>query len=182
MKNSGWSGYNVHFYIVGTKVTSFLFFDNLWIKKSVNYLTPVGISIRSVVTIRSSVSVVTAIVSIPGISFGISGSVSGSISFPLLSTPVSVSVSVVSVVGSVSVVTAIVSIPGISLSNSGGISFPLLSPPVSVTVGSIVSIWSVSIVSTVSIPGISLSISGGCSVSLSLACYVGHPKDEKCKC
>merc|ERR1739848_940584 len=126
MKNCRWSGYNLHFYnIGGKKVTSFLFFIVviLWIKKSMNYLTPVGISVRSVITIRS-VSVVTAIVSIPGIGFGFgfSGSGRSSFSFPLLSTPVSVSVSVVSVVGSVSVVTTIVSIPGISLGISFGYS------------------------------------------------------------
>merc|ERR1739848_883637 len=116
MKNCRWSGYNLHFYnIGGKKVTSFLFFIVviLWIKKEHELSNPSRHTVRSVVTMRSSVSVVTAIVSIPGIGLGFSSSGRFSFSFPLLSTPVSVSVSVVSVVGSVSVVTAIVSIPGI---------------------------------------------------------------------
>merc|ERR1739848_772856 len=181
MKNCRWSGYNLHFYnIGGKKVTSISFFYcySLDKKKSMNYLTPVGISVRSVVTIRSSVPVVTAIVSIPwiGFGFGFGGSGRSSFSFPLLSTPVSVSVSVVSVVGSVSVVTAIVSIPGIGFGISFGysgrfsFSFPLLSAPVSVSVCAISVVGSVSVVTTiVSIPGISLGISFGYSVSFSLA-------------
>merc|ERR1739848_840782 len=85
--------------------------------------TPVSVSV-SVVSVVGSVSVVTTIVSIPGIGFGFGFSGSGrfSFSFPLLSAPVSVSVSVVSVVGSVSVVTTIVSIPGIGFGISFGYS------------------------------------------------------------
>merc|ERR1739848_984573 len=173
MKNCRWSGYNLHFYnIGGKKVTSISFFYcySLDKKKSMNYLTPVGISVRSVVTIRSSVSIVAAIVSIPGISLGFSGSGRFSFSFPLLPTPISVSVSVVSVVGSVSVVTAIVSIPGIGFgfgfSGSGrsSFSFPLLSTPVSVSVSVVSVVGSVSVVTAiVSIPGIGFGISFGYS-------------------
>merc|ERR1711882_3899 len=151
-------------------------------------ITSVSISVWSVVSITISiVSKTISIGTVPGISISLWVSFRFSFSFPLLSSPVPISISVWPVVTTivrsavVSIVTqaiSIIAVPGVSIGFSIGISyrgglsfgFPFLFSPISITsisvsiVGSVVSIVSKAITIGM-IVRISISISSSCGFS-----------------